>query len=126
MSTCLTAGCRPADSPFIEHLFLLQRKAAASCAPDATRSPLPPSTEHEHHGACDQFIETVDVWQLHQFHWPIMGVLAPGYVDHLELNRYLKRLLATGRWRTVHAAPRLEAGRPDSHRFDVYGEPTER
>jgi hypothetical protein len=55
-----------------------------------------------------------------------MGTLAPGYVSQLELNHYLRRLLAGGRWRNVQAAPHVEDGRRDQHRFDLYGEPRSR
>ncbi len=73
-----------------------------------------------------EFITTVDVWQLDQLKWPIMRALTPGYVDHLELDGYLKRLLTTGQWREVyavpHAVPRADPPRRFKHVFDVYGE----
>lgn len=72
----------------------------------------------------EEFIETVDVWQLNQFRWPVMRVLTPGYVDHLELDRYLKRLLGTGRWRNVRAVHHADAHHRYQHLFDVYGQPT--
>jgi hypothetical protein len=73
-----------------------------------------------------ELIATVDVWQLDDLKWPIMRVLTPGYVDHVELDHYLNHLLASGRWREVYAEPHAEprAGSPRrlQHVFDVYGE----
>jgi hypothetical protein len=45
----------------------------------------------------EEFIGTVDVWQLRRLRGPIMLVLMPGYIDHLELSRYLEELRASGR-----------------------------
>ena len=135
MNVSLAAGFRPVHSPFLERRFLLRQGAGASGADrDAPVneaghcSPLPDtaSTAHERPSPCNEFIVTVDVWHLHQFRWPIMGTLAPGYVEQLELSRYLRQLLATGRWRAVQAVPHFDAGRSCRHRFDVYGEPTSR
>ena len=90
MNVSLAAGFRPVHSPFLERRFLLRQGAGASGADrDAPvneaghRSPLPDtaSTAHERPSPCNEFIVTVDVWQLHQFRWPIMGALAPGYIE---------------------------------------------
>jgi hypothetical protein len=69
-----------------------------------------------------EFIETVDVWRLDQLKWPIMRVLTPRYVDHVELDRYLAELLKTGRWREVSAVPHPDPTQRTHHVFDVYGE----
>jgi hypothetical protein len=74
-------------------------------------------------GSQEEFIETVDIWQLRQFRMPIMRFFAPDFVGHLELGRYLKQILATGRWRAVRVVPHLGGQGEHLHRFDIYGEP---
>lgn len=69
----------------------------------------------------EEFIGTVDVWQLNQARQPIMRALTPAYVDQLELRRYLKDLLRTGAWRSVRAVPHSDPLHPYGHLFDVYG-----
>ncbi len=70
-----------------------------------------------------QFIATIDIQELRQLHWPIMRLLAPHFVEELELGRYMKGLLATRRWRDVRVVPhRMETGELSKHVFDVYGE----
>ncbi len=70
-----------------------------------------------------QFIGTVDIHDLRQLHWPIMRLLAPHFVEELELGRYVKGLLATRRWRDVRVVPhRTEDGELSKHVFDVYGD----
>ena len=50
---------------------------------------MPQQTEH--------FIGTVDVRELHELDWPIVRLLAPSFVERLELRRYKRHLLASGR-----------------------------
>lgn len=71
----------------------------------------------------EEFIDTVDVHQLRtQPLWPIMRVFAPRFVDEVELNRYLRRVLASDRWSVVRVVPHVdERGMPSQHIFDVYG-----
>ncbi len=70
-----------------------------------------------------EFIGTVDIHDLRQLHWPLMRLLAPHFVEELELGRYMKGLLATGRWRDVRVVPHRSAtGELSKHVFDVYGE----
>ena len=71
----------------------------------------------------EEFVGTVDVWQLREMRWPIMRLLARRYVNELELHRYLARLLSTGRWSNGHAVPHPHAHDPEQHLFDVYGCP---
>ncbi len=71
----------------------------------------------------EQFIETVNLWQLHEVRWPIMRLLSPHFVAEVELGRYMKRLLATGRWRVIRVVPHEDAGHPSDHQFDLYGQP---
>jgi hypothetical protein len=52
-----------------------------------------------------------------------MRVLTPRYVDHLELARYLRGLVNSGRWKTVHAIPHADPRYSYLHLFDVYGQP---
>ena len=70
----------------------------------------------------DEFIETVDLWQLRQVRWPFMRLLSPHFVAEVELGRCMKRLLADGRWGVIRVVPHQEDGRPSDHVFDVYGQ----
>ena len=70
----------------------------------------------------EEFIETVDVWHLRHYRMPILRVLAPDFTGHMELGGYLKRVLATGRWRWVRIVPHRDPSHPYPHLFDVYGE----
>lgn len=75
-------------------------------------------------GPQGEFIAHVDAESLHQLHWPILQMLAPGYVAHFELTHYLDRLLATGDWLSVRAVPYQVDGAPNDtarHGFDIYG-----
>lgn len=50
-----------------------------------------------------------------------MRALAPGYVDHLELNAYLNELLGSATWRKLYAVPHLDSAHHYQHLFDIYG-----
>ena len=72
----------------------------------------------------EEFIGTVDVWELSQLRWPIMRFFASKLLAELELGRYLQGLLATGRWTAVRVVPHRDpSGAPVTHVFDVYGVP---
>jgi hypothetical protein len=53
-----------------------------------------------------------------------MSAIAPSYVDHLVLNRHLKELLASRRWRRVVAVPHVDPRHMRTHIFDIFGEAT--
>ena len=75
---------------------------------------MPQQTEH--------FIETVDVRELHELDWPIVRLMAPSFVERLELRRYKRHLLTSGRWDRVRAVPRRDSsGGVSPHLFDLYG-----
>lgn len=76
---------------------------------------LPSSELHE------EFIETVDVWQLRQLRWPILRFLAPRFLEERELDRYMRGLLASGRWTCVRVSPQAPAASVRPHIFEVYG-----
>jgi hypothetical protein len=72
----------------------------------------------------EQFIAHVDTTFLHHLRRPILGVLAPHHVEHLELRHYLDELLASGAWLSVRAVPHpSETSRPvaSATEFDVFG-----
>jgi hypothetical protein len=71
----------------------------------------------------DEFIETVDIWQLRQFRMPIMRFFAPDFVAQLELGRHLRKVLSSGKWRAVRVVPHTDEAHEHVHRFDIYGEP---
>jgi hypothetical protein len=69
----------------------------------------------------EEFIGTVDVWQLRQMRWPILRALARDFVEQCELERYMSGLLDTGHWDTVRVVPRTDPAARRPHLFDVYG-----
>lgn len=72
--------------------------------------------------AREEFIGTVDTWELRDLRWPLMRALCRRYVEQSELRRYELRLLTTSRWARVRCVPRLgEGGVASTHVFDVYG-----
>src|SRR5689334_14806007 len=66
----------------------------------------------------ERFIGTVDVRSLHELNWPIFRLLTRSFVERLELQRYKRKLLASGQWERIRAVPQ-----PDRHLFDLYGRP---
>jgi hypothetical protein len=72
----------------------------------------------------EHFIAHVDTTQLHQLRWPILGILARHYVEHLELRHYLNELLASGAWLSVRAVPHPTQRCPAdgaTTEFDIFG-----
>ena len=85
------------------------------------------STEVQTSPTDEQFIETINIHQLRSGTlWPIMRLLAPRFVEEIELGRYMRRLLGTHRWSVVRVVPLLTADHlPSKHIFDVYGLPVD-
>jgi hypothetical protein len=74
-------------------------------------------------GTTEQHIGTVDIWDLHHFNAPIQRLFARHAIDRLELNHYLRDLLATRRWDVVRVVPHLDDdGRVSDHLYDLYGQ----
>jgi hypothetical protein len=72
----------------------------------------------------EQFIQTVDVRELHELDWPILRLLTPSFVERLELRRYKHHLLASGQWDRIRAMPRRDSsGGVSPNVFDLYGVP---
>lgn len=69
----------------------------------------------------EEFIGTVDVWQLRQMRWPILRALARDFVEQCELERYMSGLLDSGYWRSVRVVPHADPAVKRPHLFDVYG-----
>ena len=70
----------------------------------------------------EEFIGTVDVWELRHYRWPFMRALCRRYVELHELQHYEHELLATQRWTLVRCVPQANAGgNVPSHIFNVYG-----
>src|SRR5579871_909826 len=129
----------PSDEPWFHPAFIFrhpptlfhskfifqQRFAAHSHASSSSSSDSNSNSQAQHTdaaGRAGEFIATVDVWQLNELNWPIMRVFTPGYVDHLELDHYLKHLLDSRQWREVYAVPHTDAQRRSKHVFDIYGQ----
>ena len=74
--------------------------------------------------ATEHFLETVDVRDLNELRWPIVRLLAPAFVDRMELRRHKQRLLETGRWERIRAIPcRHSDGKVSTQVFELYGTP---
>jgi hypothetical protein len=73
--------------------------------------------------AAGQLIGTIDTRTLPSLRWwTIARLLFPRFVEELELGRYVRLLLASGRWSVVRLTPHRDAqGRPSAHVFDVQG-----
>jgi hypothetical protein len=70
----------------------------------------------------EERIGTVNVWELHHFRAPIQRIVARRAIDHLELDQYLRDLLASHRWDVVRAVPWVDdQGRPSDHVYEIYG-----
>lgn len=65
-------------------------------------------------------IGTVDVRALDSLRWGPLRQLFPGFVEELELGRFLKQLLAKTKCTAVKIEPQRDAqGHPSDHVFDV-------
>jgi hypothetical protein len=72
----------------------------------------------------EEYLGRVNVRDLGHRRWPIISALASRFVDRMELQRYQRRLLGSGKWKIVRAVPRRdESGVLSSHVFDVYAVP---
>jgi hypothetical protein len=66
-------------------------------------------------------LATVDVSTLSTIPWGPIRQMFPGFVQELELARYLKRILAESPCRAVEIHPHVESdGKASGHVFDVY------
>jgi hypothetical protein len=66
-------------------------------------------------------LASVDVRELNTRRWGPLRQILPGFVEEIELGRYLKKLLATGECRAVKIEPhRGPGGRASTHVFDVF------
>jgi hypothetical protein len=70
----------------------------------------------------EEFIGTIDVWQLRQLRWPVLRMLARHYVEERELGRYVRDLLKSKRWNAVRVVPHPEPHGEHPHVFDLYGQ----
>ena len=72
----------------------------------------------------EDHLAAIDVRHLHEFDWPITRLLARPFVERLELQRYKRQLLASGRWERIRAVPHRDgSGEVSPHVFDLYGVP---
>jgi hypothetical protein len=70
----------------------------------------------------EQYIGTIDVWQLHHYRAPIQRIFARQAIRHLELDYYMRELLATKRWSVVRATPHPNGdGQVSDHVYDLFG-----
>ena len=73
----------------------------------------------------EQFVGTIDAWELRHFRWPFMRTFCRAYVEQRELQYFEKQLLTAQHWQRVKCVPhRNEAGVDSTHVFDVYAVPS--
>jgi hypothetical protein len=72
----------------------------------------------------EEFIATIDLWNLGQVRWPVLRALCRTYVEQRELRQFEHQLLATRRWNMVRCIPQTDPASADgaaAHVFNVYG-----
>lgn len=68
------------------------------------------------------FITTIDAARLSTVRWGLMRAMFPRFVEEMELGRYVRSLLGSGRVAAVRIEPhRQPNGRISEHEFDIYG-----
>ncbi len=65
-------------------------------------------------------LATVDVRTLNTVRWGPVRHMFPGFVEEIELGRFLKGLLASHTCKAVEIEPHCENNAPSSHVFDVF------
>lgn len=74
-----------------------------------------------HTSAVGKLIGTVDASELRTVRWGLMRPLFPRFIEELELGRYVRKLLSTGRWSAIRIEQhRLPDGRISIGQFDIY------
>lgn len=74
-----------------------------------------------HTPAPGELLATVDTKELHSIRWGIMRQLFPGFAAEIELGRYVRTLLTSGRCNALRIEPhRLPDGHLSSSIFDVF------
>jgi hypothetical protein len=71
--------------------------------------------------ASEELIGIVQPSSLGQLHWPIMQAFCPAFVARRELDEYVRRLLATGRWLSVRTVPVGDGDRESCRLYQIYG-----
>jgi hypothetical protein len=73
------------------------------------------------HNSTD-LIATIDVRQLDTVHLGVLRLMFPAFAAEMELGRYMRRVLSSGRYATVYLEPQRDVdGRLSLHVFDIYG-----
>jgi hypothetical protein len=73
--------------------------------------------------ATEEFIARADVRELAGSGDRFLRLFAPHLAEEIAVERYVRRLLASGRWEQIHIVPHLDDGRRSDHVFDFYGAP---
>ena len=69
-----------------------------------------------------ELIATIDVRQLDTVRLGVLRLMFPAFAAEMELGRYMRRVLSSGRYATVYFEPHRDVdGRLSQHVFDVYG-----
>ena len=67
------------------------------------------------------FIATIDAANLRTIRWGLMRQLFPRFTEEVELGRYVRNLLTSGRAVAVRIEPHRDAsGRASGHQFDIF------
>ena len=73
------------------------------------------------HNSAD-LIATIDVRQLDTVRLGVLRLRFPAFAAEMELGRYMRRVLSSGRYAKVYLEPHRDSdGRLSQHVFDVYG-----
>ena len=73
------------------------------------------------HNSAD-LIATIDVRQLDTVRLGVVRLMFPAFAAEMELGRYMRGVLSSGRYATVYFEPHRDVdGRLSQHVFDVYG-----
>jgi hypothetical protein len=66
-------------------------------------------------------VATVDVNTLNSLRWGPIRQMFPGFVEEVELGRYLKQLLASSQCKRFAIQTHVQTdGKPSRHVFDVF------
>jgi hypothetical protein len=69
----------------------------------------------------EEFLARVDVRDLAEKGDPFTRLFSPRFAEEQALGRYVRGLLAEGRWHQVHVVPHREGEKLSDHVFDIYG-----
>ena len=67
-----------------------------------------------------RLVATIDAANLRTLRWGLMRYLFPRFAEEIELGRYVRNLLTSGRAAAVRIEPHREPDGRTGHQFDIY------